>query len=711
MRRFLGQPNSQVTQAVRTYGTLPNILETYGSLCFNFKTMKNYLDHKTFSEVANVFEKKKQFPQDLAEKFAAGAHTWALDNGVTHYTHVFQPLSGVLGEKHDVMFGADEAGKVKSELTAKQILSSEPDASSFPNGGLRQTNKARGNAIWDPQSHLTISRMGDASCLRIPSVFIGWTGEALDYKTPLLRSERALERATFRVLNLLGETGHYRVDASCGLEQEFFLIEEKLFNKRPDLVVCGRTLLGRDPSRGQDHSDRYFGWQSTKMQDAIFEMEQEFWKLGIKNNTRQREVAPGQYEMAPRFDYANQANDNNMVMMQVMREVAKRHGLACILHEKPFANLNGSGKHNNWSFGTNKDKSFFKPNSPFFMIATAAFTRGVSLHGGLLRASVATAGNDHRLGGHEAPPGIMSIYTGEDVEDMIERCSRGEDYTYINLTCKAHDFGVDYLPNFPREASDRNRTSPIAFCGNRFEFRATGSSVNTAWPTTILNTITTESLNYIADQLESAKSSVTPALVDKVLQKIFTEHKHAIYCGDNYSDDWKKEAASRGLINAVDTPAALPYVTSPESIKLFTSLGVLSESELRARSNVFYSNFNLDVGVELRCLLDMCTQHVIPSTYRQLSYIKDDVKGVEGHSKYVNEIKTHLGKLLEKVEQLNEVDKELSKLDSVERANVIKTKGRPAMKAIRVHADTLEGLVDAALWTLPSYQQMIHEGH
>merc|ERR1712137_692443 len=629
---LLGARCFSTTPATQS-SSLPGGLDHFGELCFNRNAMRKYFPNDA-EKYINAIESKAHWTPELLEGFSDGVHKWAADNGCTHVTHVFQPLSGVLGEKHDIMFKVDENGGVKTSLKSSNILSSEPDASSFPNGGLRPTHQARGNCIWDPQSYMTIGKMGDACTLRIPAIFVSWTGHALDYKTPLLRSEQALQNATLKCFDAIGEKGNTRVDSHCGLEQEFFLVEEEFYNNRPDLLITGRTLIGRDASRGQDHSDRYFGFQSTRMQDCIFEMEQEFWKLGIPNSTRHREVAPGQYEMAPSFERANQANDNNLIMMQVMREVAKRHGLTVLLHEKPFANLNGSGKHNNWSFGTNKYTSFFKPENPWFNLATAAFVRGIHLHGDLLRASV-------------------------------------------------------------------------AFCGNRFEFRAVGSSVNTAWSTTCLNTIQAESMEYLAKRIAEEKAGGASDPVAKVVAEVLNQHKDIIFNGDGYSDAWVTEAASRGLPNAKDSVDALARFNTDKNRKLFSSLNVLSEAELNARSEVFYDNFYLDVVVELRCLVELCNTYVLPSAYKQYSIMRD----CPGAGDRTKELVSLINNMNAAINECNILDDKLDNLDNVSQAQLIKKEVRPKMNQLRELSDTIEGIVANNLWTLPTYHSMIHVGH
>ena len=603
-----------------------------------------------------------------------------------------------MGEKHDVFL----SDVYKKPFNAKQLLSSESDASSFPNGGLRTTSKAKGNCVWDPQSLLTIVKTGESSYLRIPSVFIGWSGEALDYKTPLLRSEEALNSAMLRVTQLLGDKKVDRVNAYAGLEQEFFLINREDFDSRPDLVSCGRTLVGAEPRRGQRLSDNYYGSHSTKVQDTIYAMEQDFWRLAIPSQTRHSEVAPSQYEIAPRFQLSNQANDNNMLMMYLMKEIAKENQFVCLFDEKPFANLNGSGKHTNWSFGANNASDcFFSPSSPYFMLATAAFVRAIHLNAGLLRASTASASNDHRLGGFEAPPGIISVNVTEEIQELINRCIAGEDYSFKEST-NTHNHGVSYLPSVVRDGGDRNRTSPISFCGNRFEVRATGSSANAGWPITILNTITADSLNYIADKLEEAP--VTKQSIQKILANVFSEHKDIIFNGNNYTKDWIKEAQKRGLPNAADTPSALAFLETEQTRSLFSRTRVLSESELSARHSIFLEKFNLDVQVEINVLIDMVNQFILPSCFEYLVFLKS-VPDLE--IAQLETIKTNLTGLQKSLEQLTKISNKLQGLDDKDAATLITKKARPAMNDVRKFVDTLELVVAQKFWPFPSYQDLL----
>jgi len=651
---------------------------------------------------------------ELVESVAKGVHKWALQHGATHHTHSFQPLSGVSSEKHDSWIQPNKDGSISSEFDAKALTSAEPDASSFPNGGLRPTHAARGNVIWDPTSPMHIYELGDAPTLRIPSCFIGWEGSALDFKTPLLRSERALTDSTLRLLKTCGHEGHTLVHSECGIEQEYFLCDEELYERRPDLQLTGRTLLGRDPPKSQAHSDRYFGMPTTRMLDAQFEIERELWIQGIPNSTRHREVAPSQYEMAPMFERCNVATDHNMLMMDIMKQVSRRHGLECLLHEKPFANMNGSGKHNNWSFGTNKVPTLFKPSNPHFMLALAAFVRAVDTHASLIRTSVATSGNDHRLGGHEAPPGIMSIYLGSDVQAMVEAFLRGDKETVRSAAVASEDFGIPCMPAFNRQPVDRNRTSPIAYTGNKFELRAVGSNQNPSFSTTVMNTITSEAMEAMADAIAALKDDGLSAAEaeERVVRDTLQAHQRILFAGNNYSEEWRAEAKARGLPEAADTVDSLKAFVSDKTRELFAKADVLTPPELDCRNTVAYENFTLDVLVEAHCMINMVNVQVLPPSVTYVNRLRDSVSNssdLENRHKAVN---THISQLLKSLSELETVTSAVqANEDTVAAASDIQQRLRPAMARVRHHADELEGLVDSSLWILPTYHELINCGH
>lgn len=684
----------------------PASMETYGMMSFEGEVMRDYLDRSSYNEIRQALDERQPLTTPQIEAFAKAALQWAYDRDCTHVAHVFQPLTGGVAEKHDVLFEMQRGGSIQPFFSGKRLLSSETDGSSFPVLGARTTHEARGNCIWDPRSAVTVSKHGDATTLRVPAIFYSWNGHALDYKTPLLRSEDALGQALLGCLKEIGETEHTRVHVFSGLEQEFFLVDRHVYDRRPDLQQTGRTLLGRSAARGQDHADHYFRVMSPRAQQCIHDAEKELWQLGVPNSTRHREVAPGQFEMAAYYQEANQSNDNNLLMMQVIRDVAARHGLVALFHEKPFAHLNGSGKHNNWSFGTNVDGTMLSPSSKYFMLALAAFVKGVHTHNDVVRASVAGASNDHRIGSHEAPPGIMSIYLGGAATDMVQNAMHGKEAVSSHKK-EPQAFGVSYLPEFIRQATDRNRTSPISFCDNRFELRALGSSHNSAWSTTVLNTVTAEAFNSLTESIRQAKAKGVENPMEEVIAQTFREHQDILFDGDGYSQEWHEEARRRGLFEAVDTPTALSVLEKEKTQKLFTSCNVLSAEELSTRSQVFNSNYVLDVRVEVRCMVDMLCQQVVPETLRYLN----SFKGAQGDLQELEtDIQLQLAGVLKGVKALREADKKASQLFDegrfAEAAHEIRASGVSAMEEARACADQLEALVDSTEWSLPSYREM-----
>lgn len=692
---------------------MPEVFRQYGVNSFNTKTQQEFMAASDFAEFQQCIANRRPPGNRLIEAFSEAVKDWAATHGVTHKTHVFQPLSGVQSEKHDTLFKREKNGTVSMDFRTEHLLSAEPDASSFPNAGLRPTHQARGNVVWDPSSHIFISKLGTAPTLCIPSVFIGWNGTALDYKTPLLRSEIALERAVLNCFKVAGIKGHSRVHSDSGLEQEYFLCKEEFVNAREDLQNCGRTLFGAEPTRGQDHADRYFGTPTTAMLDCQFDIEQELWKLGIPNSTRHREVAPGQYEMAPLFESCNRAVDNNLKMMHIMRQVAQKHHLVALLHEKPYANLNGSGKHNNWSFGTNKIPTLFKPDNPHFLLALAAFVRGVDQHADLLRVSVATAGNDHRLGGHEAPPGIISIYLGDDINKLVQASIRGEKYELQNVG-DVQDIGVPGMPVFRRQPVDRNRTSPVAFTGNKFEFRAVGSNQNPSFSSTVLNSITADSFHYLAERIQFFKDKGESDPVGQAVQETLEKHQRILFEGNNYADEWVSEAKSRGLLNSKSTPESLKHFESEKNRALFERLAVMSAEELECRNDVFYDNFCLDLEVEVETILRMANTAILPPVLQQTKILQEAI-GDDDPPELVNHLKkirTHTEEFVKNVNKLQAKHTSLIRdFTGPAKAEFIQNEIRPIMQTVRLHSDTLETLIDAQLWRLPSYNSMVNVGH
>jgi len=650
----------------------------------------------------------------------ASYDSWAEERGATHYCHWFQPMTQYFAYKHDSMIKR-EGDDVITSLTGKMLVMGEPDGSSFPNGGLRDTHMARGHTVWDPSSPCFISSHGTGTTLCIPSVFFSWTGHALDEKTPLLRSVDVMERESIGLLKDLGESSHKQLHINSGIEQEFFLIDKEYYLARPDLVQTGRTLQGAHPPRDQSLDDQYFASFSERFLRAMNEAEVAMWKLGIPQTTRHREVAPGQYEMAPVFNTANKASDQNLMQMDILTKVCEDHDLIALYHEKPFAGVNGSGKHNNWSLGTNKANCLFEPGSKPednlpFMTFLAATIRAVHLHGDVLRAAVVGAGNDWRLGANEAPPAIMSVFLGTDVTDAVERfCGRD----VPTRDAPTSSMGTNVLPQFTVEPVDRNRTSPFAFTGNRFEFRAVGSSHNPSRSTTFLNTAVADALAHLRAQLAEVtepgmSKADTQAAFKKILAATFDEHKDVLFLGNNYSAEWAEEAESRGLLNLRTTTDAIDHFDSPKNFELFSKMGVLTEAELEGRINVMREDYVTRIMTEANGLKNLVQTSVLPPAYDTQTRVAGSVIAAEsagastndGQREYLNDV----------VSTLDNVSKALKVLQAAidERPHELADEARhcndkivPAMAEVRKYADALEGMSDAESWSLPTYHEML----
>ena len=559
------------------------IPELFGSNVFNEAAMQQYVSGSAFQAWKSCLSTGTPLPLDVANDIADGMKVWALEHGATHFTHWFQPLTGVTAEKHDSFIHPVGGGKIIMDFSGKELVRGEPDASSFPSGGLRATFEARGYSGWDPTAFAFIK---DGS-LCIPTVFCSYSGEALDKKTPLLRSIDAVSRQAVRILRLFGDDKTQKVYAQVGPEQEYFLIDKQLYLQREDLRLCGRTLFGAKPPKGQELDDHYFGSIRPRVAAYMQDLDEELWKLGVLSKTKHNEVAPSQHEMAPIYTDANAANDQNQLTMEIMKKVAEKHGLICLLHEKPFAGVNGSGKHNNWSLATDAGDNLFSPGSTpsqnaRFLLFLAAFIKGVDEYQELLRCSVAFAGNDHRLGAQEAPPAIISVFLGEELEAIVDSIVNDHDYT--DRKRKSLRIGVDVLPAIPKDTTDRNRTSPVAFTGNKFEFRSLGSSQSIAGPNTILNTIMAEELEQFAEELEGVKDF--SSALHELIKRVFTEHQRILFSGNGYDESWIAEAERRGLANLHNTAEALPAYILPKNIQLMTSHGVYSKSEMMARHEI-----------------------------------------------------------------------------------------------------------------------------
>jgi glutamine synthetase len=687
-----------------------DIQECFGENVFSIKNMRNYLSEKAYQSLLSTICIGESLDPSIADEVADAMKTWALLKGATHFTHWFQPLTGATAEKHDSFFTPDREGGVMAQFSGKELIQGEPDASSFPSGGLRATFEARGYTAWDPTSPAFIKEGPNGTAvLCIPTVFCGYHGEALDKKTPLLRSQTALDKQINRLAKLFGiKTNAKRSYGTLGPEQEYFLIDRKHFEKRLDLVQTGRTLFGKRSARHQQMEDHYFGHIKPRILAFMTDLDRELWRLGVPSKTRHNEVSPAQFEVAPVFEEQNLAVDHNMVVMQVLREVAAKHGLTCLLHEKPFAGVNGSGKHNNWSICGPDGKNWLTPGSTphdnaKFLTMIAAIIKAVDTYAALLRASVASAGNDHRLGANEAPPAIVSIFLGEQLTDIVAQIEKGGAKT--SKSGGQIEIGVSSLPKLPRDATDRNRTSPMAFTGNKFEFRAVGSSMSCAGANVVLNTIVAWAIDEICTTLEAAKakgSDFNAALQD-VLHGIIKKHKRILFDGDNYSDDWKKEAARRGLPNLTNTPAALKALVDKSSIELFEKYGVLSEREVRSRYEVYVHTYDQTVALEAGCALTIARTMILPAA---MAYQRDlagtlaaakasGAGAMPGLRKIAKQVGDMVGDLVAAAER---TEKAAAAHDSL--------KTLDAMKEVRAAADGLEGLVPHDRWPLPTYGEM-----
>ncbi len=694
----------------------------FGSLTFSGDVMLKRLPPEVFMNLQRTMQRGRSLDRSIANTVASAIKEWALEHGATHYCHWFQPLTGSTAEKHDAFLAPTGDGGAIEKFSGDELIQGEPDASSFPSGGIRDTYEARGYTAWDATSPVFLLRGSDGhKTLCIPTAFVSWTGEALDQKTPLLRSIDAVSKHALRVVHLLGDTKVSHVIATLGCEQEYFLIDRELFLQRLDLVVCGRTLIGAQPPKGQQLEDHYFGSIPEVVLAYMTECEERLFELGIPVKTRHNEVAPGQYELAPTFENCNVAVDHQMTVMHVLRTIARKHGLECLLHEKPFAGINGSGKHNNWSLSTDTGVNIFDPRDDThtnmqFMIFLTAVIRAVDLHADLLRASIATAHNDHRLGANEAPPAIMSIYLGEMLTSILDQLERGES----KKTAKTAelDLGARTLPQIPRHSSDRNRTSPFAFTGNKFEFRAVGSSQSVAWPNTVLNTIVAESLDYIGTELEKKfGKNCTPAKMETIvrglLKEIVKTHRRVCFDGNGYSAQWHAEAAKRGLPNFPSTAEALPALATKKAEKLFAAYGVLSQRELHARYEVQMEQYCKLVQIEGRTLSQMVATQILPAALRAQGEIADIVAGTQHAGIPCPDSEAALRDLVMQVSSLRsaaaELEAALTKDVAVieKRVSYLREEVVPAMTKVRKICDAIERVVPADIWPIPDYASML----
>src|SRR5213593_686748 len=652
-----------VTEAKEPRG--PRATESFGSLVFNDEVQQTRLPKPVYHALRRTMTQGEPLDGSVADEVAKAMKDWAVEHGATHYTHWFQPLTGITAEKHDSFLQPTGDGKAVAEFSGKELIKGEPDASSFPSGGMRSTFEARGYTAWDPTSPPWLLQSGNSVTLVIPTAFVSWTGEALDKKTPLLRSMEALSKQAVRILKLFGSTAE-RVVTTCGPEQEYFLIDQFFYLSRPDLINAGRTLFGAKPPKGQELEDQYFGAIADRAMAFTADVESELYKLGVPVKTRHNEVAPSQYEIAPVFENANVATDHQMMTMETMRRSAPKFGLACLLHEKPFAGVNGSGKHLNWSMSDDEGHNLLSPganphdNMQFLVFCTAVI-RAVNKWQGLLRASIASAGNDHRLGANEAPPAIISVFLGDMLTDIFEQIGKG------GAKSTKHggelDTGVLVLPKLPRDAGDRNRTSPFAFTGNKFEFRAVSANQSIAYPNIALNVAVTESLDYMATELEKAVKSgkSLEKAVGELLPKVIKENKQIIFNGNNYSKEWEKEAGKRGLLNLKNTVDALPQLVSPEVIAAFEKYKVLKERELKARYEVMVETYNKTVNVEGQRMVLMANRYILPAALEYQKRVAQSVAAVKSAGGKTAEGKKTLGELSKLIDEFGKRTDKLAK--------------------------------------------------
>jgi len=699
--------------------------EIFGADTFGEGEMKEKLPAATFDAFYKSVKEGHPLDANVADQIATAMKEWAAERGATHFTHWFQPLTGLTAEKHDsfVAFtGPMYNRRLIMNFSGKQLIKGEPDASSFPSGGLRSTFEARGYTAWDMSSPSFIRRGTNGNYLCVPTAFCSWGGHALDYKTPLLRSESAISKAATRLSHILGDKNVKFVSSEAGIEQEFFLVDRDFYMSRPDLVACGRTLQGARPPKGQEMEDHYFGSLDKRVLAFLQDCEWNLWRLGIPMTTRHYEVAPGQYEMAPIFEQTTVAVDHNMVMMEVMREIAQEHEFACLLHEKPFAGVNGSGKHNNFSISTNTGKNLTDPgqtpeDNARFMLIVAALTRALYVHGDVLRVGVASTGNDHRLGANEAPPAIVSMFVGDKLGKVVEDIASdaaGFDSAGAASGKSRMELGVNSLPALPRDASDRNRTSTFAFTGNKFEFRAVGSSQNCARPMMILNTIVAESINYVCDLLEKELSDKPRyRAIQSVVSKVLKDHKGAIFNGNGYSDEWKKEAVARGLWNLPSSPEAFAQLGSDKNKKLFSSLGVLTEEEVVSHQHVLYETYIKALNVEAQCLMNMAKTYILPAALEYKSKIFNVMHGTTSGAQegYYNRFNGLINELIGSTDSLQNTLEQSEKFGEEnlhEKASFFyKEVVFGQMKKLREVCDELEKLVDNKIWPLPKYSEML----
>ena len=693
---------------------MSSISEIFASKVFNDKVMRERLPKETYKALQKTIKDGKRLDINIAHVVANSMKDWAIENGATHFTHWFQPMTGITAEKHDSFITPDSDGNVIMEFSGKELVKGESDASSFPSGGLRETYEARGYTTWDPTSYAFIK--GKTLC--IPTAFCSYGGEALDKKTPLLRSMEAINKQTMRVLTLLGNTSVTSVKTTVGPEQEYFLIEKDMYDKRPDLIFAGRTLFGAKPPKRQELDDHYYGTIKSRIADFMTELDNELWKLGILAKTEHNEVAPAQHELAPIFTTTNIATDHNQLTMELMQRIAKKHNLVCLLHEKPFDGVNGSGKHNNWSISTNNGKNLLDPGeTPYdnaqFLLFLCAVIKAVDDYQDLLRISVASAGNDHRLGASEAPPAVVSMFLGDELMEILESIENDSAYdAKEKVTMK---IGVHTLPRFPKDTTDRNRTSPFAFTGNKFEFRMLGSSASISDANVVLNTAVAEVLKQFADYIENSKEDISDAL-HTLIVKTIKEHKRILFNGNGYDDAWIKEAEGRGLSNLKTTPDAIPHFIDEKNINLFTEHKVFTEPEMKARCEIMLESYSKAINIEILTMIDMAQKDILPAISKFSGKLSKCILSKKAVSKsikctYEEETLEKLSSLEEAmVEEIANLEKILENAkgkDALALATMFKDEALPVMDKLRAAADEAECITDRTFWPYPSYADLL----
>ncbi|NCB62715.1 MAG: glutamine synthetase type III [Clostridia bacterium] len=693
---------------------MKDVSTLFGSMVFNDIVMRERLPKDTYKALKRSISLREHLELPVANVVANAMKDWAVEKGATHYTHWFQPMTGITAEKHDSFLTPTGDGDAIMEFSGKELVRGEPDASSFPSGGLRATFEARGYTVWDTSSYAFLK----GGTLYIPTAFCAYGGEALDKKTPLLRSMEALDVQAMRILRLFGNTAAGRVVTTVGCEQEYFLVDEALYRRRPDLQYTGRTLFGTRPPKGQELEDHYFGSLKPRVAAYMKDLEEELWRLGVPARTKHNEVAPAQHELAPIFETTNLASDHNQLTMDLMKSVAARHGFSCLLHEKPFAGVNGSGKHNNWSLSTDTGFNLLEPGeTPYenaqFLLFLVAVIQAVDEYQDLLRVSVASAGNDHRLGANEAPPAIVSMFLGDELTEILEALESGSDYHGREPI--SMEIGSTVLPWFPRDTTDRNRTSPFAFTGNKFEFRMLGSTVSVAGPNIVLNTAVAEILRRFADELAAAadfKSSL-----DALIKRTIREHKRIIFNGDGYSAQWVKEAARRGLSNLKTTPEAMPAFTAPKSIDLFTAHHVFTEAEIRSRCELLLESYCKTLHIEALTMVDLARREIAPACISYQGELAGLLQAKQSCGVGDTAPEAHLlervsrltALLFQRLEQLEDAVMKIGEAESVfDSARLYRKRVFACMTELRITADELETLVAAKYWPLPSYAELLY---